>query len=181
MPSVLPMRIDRELVEALRPLQPIWFMVHFNHPRELTEQARRALAILVDGGLPVMSQTVLLRGVNDDPAVLAQLFRGLVRERVRPYYLLHADVVSGTAHLRTSLARSVEVHAALQGRVSGIAVPKLVVDTPGGRGKVVVGPEVVVRQEAGRTVLRTFRGEEVEVLDPPGEPTDRSDKTFDDG
>ncbi len=180
-PSVLPMRIDADLVTALEGLQPIWFMVHFNHPRELTPQARQALSMLVDGGFPVMSQSVLLRGVNDDPDVLAELFRGLVRERVRPYYLLHADVVAGTAHLRTSLARSVEVHAALQGRVSGIAVPKLVVDTPGGRGKVVVGPEVVLSQVGGRTVLRTFRGELVEVLDPPAALDDERDESLADG
>jgi lysine 2,3-aminomutase len=166
-PGVLPMRVDEGLVDALRPWQPIWIMVHFNHPRELTSEARSALSKLVDGGFPVMCQTVLLRGINDDPAVLEELFRGLVRERVRPYYLLHADVVEGTGHLRTALSRSVEIHAALQGRLSGIALPKLVVDTPGGRGKVVVGPEVIVSRGAGRTTLRTFRGEEAEVVDPP--------------
>jgi len=166
-PGVLPMRVDEALVDALRPWQPIWIMVHFNHPRELTSEARSALSKLVDGGFPVMCQTVLLRGINDDPAVLEELFRGLVRDRVRPYYLLHADVVEGTGHLRTALSRSVEIHASLQGRLSGIALPKLVVDTPGGRGKVVVGPDVIVSRGAGRTTLRTFRGDEAEVVDPP--------------
>lgn len=169
-PCALPMRIDDELVTMLRRSQPIWFMVHFNHPKELTAEAKHALAKLADAGFPVMSQTVLLRGVNDDPLVLEALFRALVRERVRPYYLLHADVVAGTGHLRTKLDDSIRVYSALQGRLSGLALPKLVVDTPGGRGKVVVGPEVVVEREPGRTRLRTFRDELVDVFDPPDEP-----------
>lgn len=169
-PAVLPMRVDDELVSMLRGHQPVWVMTHFNHPRELTELSRAALRKLVDGGLPVMNQTVLLRGVNDDEDVLAALFRGLVRERVRPYYLLHADVMEGTGHLRTSLARSIEVHGRLQGKISGLAVPRLMVDTPGGRGKVPVGAATMVSMGQGRTVLRTYRGEEVTVLDP-GEPS----------
>jgi lysine 2,3-aminomutase len=142
-------------------------MTHFNHPKEITEASREACARLVDHGFPVMNQTVLLRGVNDDPAVLEQLFRGLVRMRVRPYYLLQADPVRGTGHLRTPLQRGMEILARLQGRLSGIALPKLVVDTPGGRGKVVVGPDVIVDKSGGRTTLRTFRGELVDYLDPP--------------
>ena len=165
-PAVLPMRVNDELVSMLRTHQPVWVMTHFNHPRELTDWSRAALRKLVDGGMPVMNQTVLLRGVNDDEEVLAALFRGLVRERVRPYYLLHADVMEGTGHLRTSLARSIEIHGRLQGRVSGLAVPRLMVDTPGGRGKVPVGAATVVSAAQGRTVLRTYRGEEVTVLDP---------------
>jgi len=166
-PSVLPMRIDSALVRALRDFHPIWFMVHFNHPRELTPLSRNALTTLVDGGFPVLAQTVLLRGVNDDPLVLEALFRALIRERVRPYYLLHADVAAGTGHLRTSVERSLEIYSTLPGRVSGIAVPKLVVDTPGGHGKVVLGLPPIVRSSNGRTLLRTFRGEDVEVQDPP--------------
>jgi lysine 2,3-aminomutase len=110
---------------------------------------------------------VLLRGINDDPRTLSELFRTLVRWRVRPYYLLHGDAAEGTAHFRTSLAADVELVAALQGRLSGLALPKLVVDTPGGLGKVPVGPCVVTTGAPGRTTLRTFRGQEVEVLDPP--------------
>ena len=166
-PVVLPMRIDTELVKMLRRHQPIWIMTHFNHEKELTTQSTEALERLVDAGLPVMNQTVLLRGVNDHEQDLASLFRGLVRRRVRPYYLLHADVIEGTSHLRTSLARSIEIFGRLQGRLSGIALPKLVVDTPGGRGKVPVGPETIVSTQPGRTVLRTYLGEEVTVLDPP--------------
>ncbi len=168
-PSALPSRIDDELVQALRGRPAIWFMVHFNHPKELTAQAREALGRLADGGFPLMNQAVMLRGINDDPEVLAELFRGLVDERVRPYYLLHCDVAKGTSHLRTTLDRSVAVYRELLGKVSGIAVPKLIVDTPRGRGKVQVGPETIVEREPGRTVLRTWRGERVELTDPPSE------------
>jgi lysine 2,3-aminomutase len=160
------MRIDAELVATLRAAQPLWLMVHFNHAAELTNEARAALARLAEGGIPVMSQTVLLRGVNNRAATLEELFRGLVLNRVRPYYLLHGDAVGGTSHLRTTLRQSIDIMSALQGRLSGIALPKLVVDTPGGRGKVPVGPETIVRMEAGRTTLRTFRGELVDVIDP---------------
>lgn len=167
-PVTIPQRITAELVAALREAHPaIWVMTHFNHPKELTDTAKAALARLVDAGLPVMNQTVLLRGVNDRPETLEVLFRGLVRSRVRPYYLLQMDPVRGTSHLRTSLAAGVAIMEALQGRLSGIALPKLICDTPGGRGKVPVGPEVVVRKSPGVTTLRTFRGEHVDYVDPP--------------
>jgi lysine 2,3-aminomutase len=105
--------------------------------------------------------------VNDDATVLEALFRGLVRARVRPYYLLQTDPVRGTSHLRTPLARGVAILEELQGRLTGIALPKLICDTPGGRGKVPLAPDYVVRRAPGRTTLRTFRGEEVEYVDPP--------------
>jgi lysine 2,3-aminomutase len=166
-PVTLPMRVTRELTAALRPFHPVWVMTHFNHPRELSPQAVAACEQLADAGFPVMNQTVLLAGVNDDAAVLEALFRGLVRARVRPYYLLQADPVRGTGHLRTPLARGTAIMEALQGRLSGIALPKLICDTPGGRGKVPVGPDYVVGTAPGRTTLRTFRGETVEYVDPP--------------
>jgi lysine 2,3-aminomutase len=169
-PVTLPMRIDDELCRALRAHPSVWVMTHFNHPKELTPRALDACARLVDRGLPVMNQSVLLRGVNDDPTVLDALFRGLVRARVRPYYLLQADPVRGTSHLRTPLAVGERIMGALQGRLSGIALPKLIVDTPGGRGKVPHGPSYVARRGHGVTTFRTFRGEEVDYVDPP-EPT----------
>lgn len=165
-PVVLPQRIDAELLSALRPMHPIWVMTHFNHPKELTPLACRALRRLADAGFPVMNQTVLLRGVNDDAALLAQLFRGLVRQRARPYYLLQADPVRGTGHLRTPIETGVRIMEALQGRLSGIALPKLIVDTPGGFGKVPIGPDYVLAQAAGKTRFRTPRGVEVDYFDP---------------
>lgn len=172
-PVVLPMRLDDELLSALRQHHPLWVMTHFNHPKELTPEARAGLNRLADAGFPVMNQSVLLRGVNDDADTLTALFRGLVRERARPYYLLQADPVRGTGHLRTPLHVGLALMEALQGHLSGIALPKLIVDTPGGMGKVPVLPDWVVARTAatdvapGRTTLRTWRGVEVDYVDPP--------------
>lgn len=166
-PVTLPMRITGELVKALRAFHPIWVMTHFNHPKELSPEAIRACERLADAGFPVMNQTVLLAGINDDAEVLERLFRGLVKARVRPYYLLQADPVKGTGHLRTPLDTGVRLMERLQGRLTSIALPKLICDTPGGKGKVPLTPDWVVRREPGRTVLRTFRGEEVAYVDPP--------------
>ncbi len=165
-PVTLPMRITGELLRALRPFHPLWVMTHFNHPKELSREAVRACEKLADAGFPVMNQTVLLRGINDRKEVLETLFRGLVRARVRPYYLLQMDPVRGTSHLRTPLAKGVELMAELQGRLTGIAMPKLICDTPGGKGKVPLSPDVVVDRGVGRTTLRTFRGELVDYIDP---------------
>lgn len=165
-PVTLPQRIDAELLEALRPYHPLWVMTHFNHPRELHEDARAACRRLADAGFPVMNQSVLLRGVNDDAAVLTELFRGLVRERVRPYYLLQADPVRGTGHLRTPVQTGIDLMAELQGRLSGIALPKLILDAPGGFGKVPIGPDWIVSRGEGVTRVRTHRGVEVDYFDP---------------
>lgn len=169
-PVTLPMRITRDLLTALRPHHPLWVMTHFNHPKELTPESIAACVRLADAGFPVMNQTVLLAGINDDVDVLSQLFRGLVRARIRPYYLLQADPVRGTAHLRTPLDQGIDLMERLQGRLSGIALPKLICDTPGGRGKVPLGPEYLVKRSPGRTTLRTFRGERVEYIDAPAKP-----------
>lgn len=165
-PVTLPQRITDSLCRALRTHPSVWLMTHFNHPKELSEQARAACRKLADHGIPVMNQSVLLRGVNDDADTLEALFRGLVRNRVRPYYLLQTDPVVGTSHLRTPLEQGIELMAALQGRVSGIALPKLIVDTPGGKGKVPVGPDYIVQRNGTHTTLRTFRGELVDYIDP---------------
>jgi lysine 2,3-aminomutase len=165
-PVTLPSRITRELVVALRPFHPIWIMTHFNHPKELTADARRAVVRLADAGFPVMNQTVLMRGVNDSAETLAELFRGLVRVRARPYYLLQMDPVMGTSHLRTPLETGVAIMEQLQGRLTGIALPKLIVDTPGGFGKVPHGPRWVVGEGDGWTAFRTHRAAEVRYYDP---------------
>jgi len=165
-PVVLPQRITDELLSALRPHHPLWVMTHFNHPRELTDTSRAALRRLADAGFPVMNHSVLLRGINDDAATLAALFRGLVRERARPYYLLQADPVRGSSHLRTPLDTGIRLLGELQGRLSGIALPKLIVDTPGGFGKVPVGPDYVLARDGKMTRFRSPRGVEVEYWDP---------------
>jgi lysine 2,3-aminomutase len=165
-PVTLPQRVTDELLTALRPHHPIWVMTHFNHPREITPAARAACRRFADAGFPVMNQTVLLRGVNDDLATLESLFRALVRERVRPYYLLQMDPVRGTGHLRTPLAQGRELIGQLQGKLSGIALPKFIVDTPGGFGKVPAGPSFVVSEGDGVTRFKTHRGVEVDYVDP---------------
>jgi lysine 2,3-aminomutase len=168
-PVTLPMRVTSELTDALRPYHPLWVMTHFNHPKELTPESRAACERLADAGFPVMNQTVLLAGINDDASVLESLFRGLVRVRVRPYYLLQADPVRGTSHLRTPLDRGIRLMGELQGRLSGIALPKLICDTPGGRGKVPIGRDYIVARAPGKTTLETFRGEHVDYVDPPAD------------
>jgi len=166
-PCALPQRVSHELVNALRPFHPLWIMTHFNHPRELAPATRAACARFADAGFPLMNQTVLLRGVNDRAEVLGKLFRTLVRERVRPYYLLQADPAEGTGRFRTPLRVGVGLMAELQGRLSGIALPKLIVDTPGGGGKVPLCPNYVVGESEGTTRLRTPRGDEADYVDPP--------------
>ncbi len=166
-PVVLPQRITEELVSALRPHHPLWVMTHFNHPKELTAEARGACRRLADAGFPVMNQSVLLRGVNDSSRILSELFRGLVRERVRPYYLLQTDPVRGSSHLRTPLGVGLRIMEELQGRLSGIALPKFIVDTPGGFGKVPLLPNYVIARQGAVTRFRTPRGVEVDYVDPP--------------
>lgn len=160
-PVVLPARITEEFCNLLRRCHPLFVNTHFNHPRELTPEAREACLRLADAGVPVGNQTVLLRGVNDQPAILEELFRGLLRLRVRPYYLHHMDLVRGTAHFRTRLETGLEVMAALRGRLSGLAIPHYVVDLPGGRGKIPLTPGYVERLGA-RAVLRAPDGERVD-------------------
>jgi lysine 2,3-aminomutase len=166
-PVTLPQRITVELLDALRPYHPLWVMTHFNHPKELTSESTRACSLLADAGFPINNQTVLLRGINDDASTLAALFRGLVRRRVRPYYLLQADPVKGTGHLRTSVQTGIDIMERLQGRLSGIALPKYIIDSPGGFGKVPVGPNYIVQRGGGVTRVRTARGVEVDYIDPP--------------
>jgi len=165
-PVALPSRLTDELLNALRPHHPIWIMTHFNHAKELDDEATRGLNKLADFGFPVMNQAVLLRGINDDAAVLTELFRKLVKNRVRPYYLLQMDPVRGTGHLRTPVQTGIDLMEKLQGRLSGIALPKLIMDTPGGFGKIPFGPEYFVERVGTRTRVRTPRGNEVDYFDP---------------
>ncbi len=140
-PVADPARVTPELVSALRVTgATTWLALHANHPRELTPQARAACAAIVDAGIPMVSQSVLLRGVNDDIATLTALMRGFVECRIKPYYLHHGDLAPGTAHLRTTITTGQALIAALRGRVSGLCQPDYVLDIPGGFGKAPVGP-----------------------------------------
>jgi lysine 2,3-aminomutase len=135
-PAVDPLRVTPDLVEALRVAGATTYVVlHANHPRELTEQARAAIGRIVDAGVPMLAQTVLLKGVNDDVATLEALMRALVEARVKPYYLHHLDKAPGTSHFRCTIAEGQRVVQALQQRASGLAQPTYVLDIPGGHGK----------------------------------------------
>lgn len=158
-PVADPGRITEELVAALRPRRAgVWLGVHCNHARELTADARTALARLANAGLPLMAQTVLLKGVNDDVETLEQLMRALVAARVKPYYLHHPDLVRGTSHFRVSIADGQALMKALRGRLSGLAQPTYVLDVPGGHGKVPVGPSYLGDDPDALTVQDAFGG-----------------------
>lgn len=168
-PVVLPMRIDDELCAMLRRYHPIYVNTHFNHPKELTPLARTACEKLADAGIPVGNQTVLLRGVNSSARVLRNLFTELLRCRVRPYYLFQGDVAEGTGHLRTTVETGIALMEQLRGHISGLAIPHLVIDTPGGMGKVSIGPDYVVDRKRDRWVLRNYEGRTVEYPQPVAE------------
>ena len=158
-PVVAPALITPELARALRNrTQATYVVLHINHARELTQQARAACAQLIDAGIPLLSQTVLLKGVNDAPATLAELFRALVENRIKPYYLHHADLAPGTGHLRTTIADGQRLMRALRGTLSGLCQPTYVLDIPGGAGKVPAGPTYLRPLDCGR----------YEVEDPSG-------------
>jgi lysine 2,3-aminomutase len=171
-PVTLPMRITGDLCETLRRFAPLVVMTHFNHPKELTAEAGAACERLVDAGIPVLNQSVLLRGINSCACVLEDLFRGLIRRRVRPYYLLQCDTVAGAGHFRTPVRTGIAIMEALQGRLSGVALPKLVIDVPGGHGKVPIGPDWIIQRRADATRVRTWKGTEVDYPEP--EQTDVS-------
>ncbi len=165
-PVVLPMRVDDELCAMLRRYHPLFINTHFNHPVELTPEARAACGKLADAGIPLGNQTVLLRGVNSSARVLRKLFTELLRCRVRPYYLFQGDVAQGTGHLRTAVETGIELMEQLRGHISGLAVPHLVIDTPGGMGKVSIGPDYVVDRGPERWTLRNYEGRIVEYPQP---------------
>lgn len=169
-PVVLPMRITPELTRMLRKYHPVWVNTHFNHPNELTPEAAAACARLVDAGIPVGNQSVLLRGINDQPQVMETLLRGLVRMRVRPYYLFQCDLVRGVEHFRTPISRGIEIMEYLRGRLSGLAIPTYVVDAPHGGGKIPVLPNYVVSTSPTHTVLRNFEGMLVNYPEPRAVP-----------
>jgi lysine 2,3-aminomutase len=147
--------VTAALIRALRTDKATYVVLHANHPRELTGQVRAACARIVNGGIPMLSQSVLLAGVNDDAGTLGALMRALVECRVKPYYLHHADLAPGTAHLRTTIARGQELMRALHGRNSGLCQPSYVLDIPGGYGKSPVGPNYL---SADRAVVEDFNG-----------------------
>ena len=157
-PVVLPQRITPELCAMLKKYHPLWLNTHFNHPSEVSEESRRACAMLADAGIPLGNQTVLLAGVNDCVYTMKKLMHELVKMRVRPYYIYQCDLSMGLEHFRTPVSKGIEIIEALRGHTSGFCVPTFVVDAPGGGGKTPVMPNYVISQTPHKVILRNFEG-----------------------
>ena len=157
-PIFLPQRITPELCAMLKQFHPLFISVHSNHPRELTTEVREALGRLADAGIPLGNQSVLLKHVNDDVTVMKAQVQKLLMCRVKPYYVYQCDLISGSAHLRTSVRKGLEIMKALRGHTTGYAVPQYVIDAPGGGGKVPVNPDYILQRNSSRVIIRNFEG-----------------------
>jgi lysine 2,3-aminomutase len=165
-PMVLPQRITRELVRALKKYHPLFMSIHCTHPDELTPESVRAINRLADAGIPLGSQTVLLAGINDDVSTMKSLFHGLLRNRIRPYYLYQCDQVRGTAHFRTTVEQGLEIVKGLRGHTSGYAIPHFVIDLPGGGGKTPLCPEYLQGRDGDHLVFKNYEGQVFRAYDP---------------
>ncbi len=157
-PIFLPQRITSELCSMLKKYHPLWMSVHSNHPREITTEVRKSLNRLADAGVPLGNQSVLLKGVNDDIPTMRTLVHKLLQCRTRPYYLYQCDLISGSAHLRTSASKGIEIIEGLRGHTTGYAIPQFVIDAPGGGGKVPINPEYVIERDVSKLVIRNYEG-----------------------
>jgi len=157
-PVTLPQRVTEKLVSMLKKYSPIWISIHFNHPKEITRRCEIACDMLAEAGIPLGSQTVLLKGINDRPYIMKKLVHDLLKIRVRPYYIYQCDPVRGTQHFRTPVAAGINIMEKLRGHTSGYAVPTYVIDGPGGGGKIPVGPNYILSQAKGKYVLRNYKG-----------------------
>ena len=158
-PCTLPQRVTSSLAKLLKGFHPLYVNTHFNHPSEITPEAAQACTRLADAGIPLGCQTVLLEKVNDDASTMTQLMRKLIAIRVRPYYLFQADLAEGTAHFWTPLKKGTEIMEALQGYASGLCVPRLMIDLPGGGGKIPVTPDYVLKRTGNALLVRNYCGE----------------------
>lgn len=158
-PCTLPQRITKNLAAVLRQYHPLFINTHFNHPDEITNEAAQSCAVLADAGIPLGSQTVLLKGVNDNPFVMRTLMNKLLTVRVRPYYIHHPDVVRGTSHFRVTVKEGLNIMKSLHGHASGLCVPQYMIDLPGGGGKLPLLPEYVKSVSEGKILFENYRGE----------------------
>ena len=176
-PTFLPQRVTPELCAMLKKFHPLFMSIHSNHPRELTTEVRDAVGRLADAGIPLGNQSVLLRHVNDDVTVMRALVQKLLMCRVKPYYLYQCDLISGSAHLRASVSKGLEIMEQLRGHTTGYAVPQYVIDAPGGGGKVPLNPEYVLCRNAGRVLIRNYEGRIFEYPEAgDGTPTGKAPK-----
>jgi len=167
-PVVLPQRITPSLTQMLKRYHPLWVSIHFTHPEELTPEVVQACNRLADAGVPLGSQTVLLAGVNDDVETMKRLVHGLLKMRVRPYYLYQCDPIPGSSHFRTSVEKGIEIIQGLRGFTTGYAVPTYVIDSPGGGGKIPLLPEHIVGKDGDDLLLRNYQGKVYRYPDPAG-------------
>jgi lysine 2,3-aminomutase len=165
-PVTLPQRITGGLVKMLKKYHPLMISIHFTHPKEITNAVRRACNELADGGIPLGSQTVLLKGINDKPYIMKKLLQELLKIRVRPYYIYQCDLAMGTEHFRTSIATGIQIMEKLRGYTTGYAIPTYVVDAPGGGGKIPLEPVYLVSRRKGKVVLRNYEGKIYEYPEP---------------
>lgn len=165
-PVVLPQRITPALTRMLRRFHPLWLSIHFMHPNELTPEVAEACGRLADAGIPLGSQTVLSQGINDDVETMTRLVHGLLRIRVRPYYLYQCDPISGSAHFRTTIEKGLEIINGLRGHTTGYACPTYVIDAPGGGGKIALSPDNVIGREGDVVLLRNYEGRVYRYPDP---------------
>jgi lysine 2,3-aminomutase len=165
-PAVMPQRVTDRLISVLRRYHPLFLSLHFTHPAELTPDARRACEKLADAGIPLGSQTVLLKGINDEVGVMRSLFHGLLKMRVRPYYLYQCDRIPGSAHFTTPVARGLEIIRGLRGHTTGYAIPQYVIDAPHGGGKIPLLPQDCVGHEGGDVLLRNYTDRVFRYPDP---------------
>jgi len=172
-PVVLPQRVTEKLAAMLAKYHPIYVNTHFNHPKEITPEAAKACAILADHGIPLGNQSVLLRGVNNCPEVMKSLVRGLLRIRVRPYYIYQCDLTWGLDHFRTTIAEGLEIMEALRGHTTGFAVPTYVVDAPGGGGKIPLNPQYILSMGPDTVVVRNYEGVISAYKEPHYDVTER--------
>jgi lysine 2,3-aminomutase len=157
-PAVLPQRITKSLVRMLRKHHPLWINIHFTHPRELTAETSHACELLADAGIPLGSQTVLLSGINDDVTTMTELFQGLLKLRVRPYYLYQCDRITGSSHFATPVSKGLEIIGGLRGHTTGLATPTFVIDAPEGGGKIPLLPSYYLGSHNGDLLLKNYRG-----------------------
>jgi lysine 2,3-aminomutase len=165
-PVTLPQRITPSLTNLLKKYHPLWMSIHFTHPKEITKEVRRSCGMLAEAGIPMGSQTVLLRRINDKPSIMKRLMHELLKIRVRPYYIYQCDLAMGTEHFRTPIAVGINIIEKLRGHTTGYAVPSFVIDAPGGGGKIPVGPTYLISQDQGKMVLRNYQGKVFEYQEP---------------
>lgn len=168
-PTVLPQRVTPALCRMLRRFHPFWMSIHFMHPNEITPEVAEACGRLADAGIPLGAQIVLLRGVNDDVETMRELMHGLLKMRVRPYYIYQCDPISGSAHMRTTVEKGLEIISGLRGHTTGYAVPTYVIDAPGGGGKTPVFPDTLVGRDGDYVLIRNYEGGTYRYYDPAPE------------